>query len=76
MRDTNPNDYVWLCAGNEVPAHCSLLTTTHLGEDPLVGLLEEGRVEAVPHDHVAAGEVAAGPHLQQARLVQCTRVQI
>ena len=49
---------------------------THLGKDALVGLLEEGGVEAVPHDHVTACEVAAGAHLQQSRLVQRTRVQV
>ena len=49
---------------------------THLGKDALVGLLEEGGVEAVPHDHVTAREVAAGAHLQQSRLVQRARVQV
>ena len=41
-----------------------------LGEDALEGLLEEGRVERVPHDHVPASVVAAALHLHQPRLVE------
>ena len=48
----------------------------YLREDSLEGLFEEGRVETVTHNHVAASIVATGFHLQQTCLVQSTRENV
>ena len=42
----------------------------------LEGLLEEGGVEGVPHDHVAPRHVGQEAHLVQPSLVQSTRENV